>query len=159
MQGFNDPLAALRDIHLPSGPPWWPFAPGWWLVSIVVLLSSGWFIFYIVKRWRQRTALRRAALAGIRRLRQRAARGEPHQLLLAELSLLLRSVAIKAFPNESVAGLIEQSWLEFLDRAGTCTDFNHGPGRSLLSAPYQSGQRVDIQNLFDIIERWIAKTT
>ena len=158
MQGLNDPLIALRDIHLPPGPPWWPLAPGGWLVLLVVVFGGTYLLYCIIRRWRRRTALRRMALSTIKRLRQRAAHGEPQQALVAELSLLLRTVAIKTFPRQTVAGLIGQAWLDFLDSSGTCTDFNFGPGQSLLSAPYhRSEQRVDLFRLFDVVERWIAK--
>ena len=33
-----DLLAQLKDIHVPLEPLWWPPAPGWWLLCLVVLI-------------------------------------------------------------------------------------------------------------------------
>ncbi|MGV6806815.1 MAG: DUF4381 domain-containing protein [bacterium] len=44
----TNPLDQLRDIHLPDPVAWWPPAPGWWLLGIVIailiLLCVRWFI-------------------------------------------------------------------------------------------------------------------
>ncbi|MDP7406676.1 MAG: DUF4381 domain-containing protein, partial [SAR324 cluster bacterium] len=31
----QDPLAALRDVHLPPAVSWWPPAPGWWIIFFI----------------------------------------------------------------------------------------------------------------------------
>ncbi|HYN78294.1 MAG TPA: DUF4381 family protein, partial [Lamprocystis sp. (in: g-proteobacteria)] len=51
-----DPLAGLRDWHLPAPVAWWPPAPGWWLVAGLVMVGVvvGW-------AWWQRRQRRRAA--------------------------------------------------------------------------------------------------
>jgi hypothetical protein len=41
----TDPLAQLRDIHLPEAVSWWPLAIGWWLVAIVCILG----LFFTLK--------------------------------------------------------------------------------------------------------------
>jgi hypothetical protein len=38
----NDPLAQLRDIHLPEPILWWPLAPGWWVLIILLLGTFTW---------------------------------------------------------------------------------------------------------------------
>jgi len=42
----NDPLAQLRDIHLPDPILWWPLAPGWW---VLIILCLGTFIWLAIK--------------------------------------------------------------------------------------------------------------
>lgn len=48
----TDPLAQLRDIHLPEAVGWWPPAPGWWLLTLLFLSA----LVYAVLWWRQRRA-------------------------------------------------------------------------------------------------------
>ena len=56
----QDPLAQLRDIHLPEAVGWWPPAPGWWILALVLILATAFAIRYLVTR-RQRQRFRRQA--------------------------------------------------------------------------------------------------
>ena len=55
-----DPLAQLRDIHLPEPVGWWPPAPGWWIVALVLLLLIFFTTRYLIARHRQRQFRRQA---------------------------------------------------------------------------------------------------
>lgn len=48
----QDPLAQLRDIHLPDPIGWWPPAPGWWIVAIlaITLVFTGCYLLYMHRR-------------------------------------------------------------------------------------------------------------
>ncbi len=54
-------LANLRDLAEPSPVPWWPLAPGWWVLLGVLAVTTGWL------------TLRLATLAGERLPPHRAA--------------------------------------------------------------------------------------
>ncbi|MDM3871090.1 DUF4381 domain-containing protein [Porticoccus sp. W117] len=43
-----NPLAQLRDIHLPEATGWWPLAPGLWalLIAVAVLLAFGLWLWW-----------------------------------------------------------------------------------------------------------------
>ncbi len=129
----SDPLAALRDIHLPEPISWWPPAPGWWLlaVALVVLILLIWLGY----RHYQRGAIKRAALDELSQIASHY-REQP-QPLLQQLSQLLRRVALVTQPRNSVAGLSEESWLAFLDQFTDQHPFTQGIGQVLLHGPYQ----------------------
>jgi len=151
----NSPLADLRDIHLPEPVSWWPPAPGWWLLlGLLFVLVLCVFIFL---RLRNRSRIKRAALAefaAIRLLNQQDADGLQ---TVKELSALLRRVCISYGPREQTAALVGDRWLQYLDRLGNCSDFNDGPGRLLIEAPYRPATDIDPTPLLDLCQHWLQK--
>ncbi|OIQ94203.1 hypothetical protein GALL_238320 [mine drainage metagenome] len=157
---MNPALSQLRDIHLPAPVSWWPPAPGWWLLAAILLLSAlglyGW------QRRRRRNRWRRIALGELERLRalQTARQAQP-EILLGELSILLRRSALSCFPREQVASLHGERWLAFLDRSlGEGAIFQSGDGHLLTIAPYLKNAAINESSLlalFALGERWLKK--
>lgn len=156
----TDPLAQLRDIHLPPPVSWWPPAPGWWGVLLLILLAG-----YLI--WRFRDRLKRAPTAQPQPDYQRAALAELTALetawkergdgvkLLEEISRLLRRYALARFPRERVSGLVGSEWLSFLDETGGAGRFAEGAGRLLISGPYGGGGGEDPEPVLDAAKNWI----
>ncbi len=128
-----DPLAQLRDIHLPEAISGWPPALGWWLLlaTLLLLILLAWLS---VRRY-QRGALKRAALHELEQLAQRYP--DQPQPLLQQLSQLLRRVALATHQPSDVAGLSDHAWLDFLDGFTDGEPFTQGIGQVLSQAPYQ----------------------
>lgn len=152
----QDPLAALRPLHLPEPVGWWPPAPGWWLLGLLLMLglcAAGWWI----ARTRRRNRYRREALLELRRLHEGwTESGDSHQFASAAGSLLRRAALVR-FARAEVAPLCQEQWLAFLDTSGQTHDFSSGPGRALVTAAYRETADCDPDALYRACERWLRR--
>ncbi len=105
-----DPLASLRDIHLPdpvSAAPAW----GWWLLAallaLAILAGGLWW-----RQWRHRNAYRRRAL----QLLQQYTTIDSDEQQLQAINQLLKRTALQACPQQPVAQLHGRAWSEFLQQ-------------------------------------------
>ena len=105
-------LANLRDIVEPAPPPLWPPAPAVWILGGLLLAGAA-ILLYQWRRRRRENAYRRAGLA----LLDQA--GSVH-----EVSVLLKRVALAAFPRSQVASLWGEDWVGFLHRTSPGGDFS-----------------------------------
>jgi len=111
----SDPLASLRDIHLPPDPGAWPPGPGYWALAVLLAV-----LVLAIARWRRRirrgASLRQVARAELRRAQLEFGRRSDAGQLLRDLSALLRRVAL-ASHGPAVAGLSGPAWAEYLRKA------------------------------------------
>ena len=106
-------LSELQDIVLPAVPPFWPPAPGFWILLflLVVAATSFW-------RWRRshyrKNAYRRAGLELLE---------QAHSV--RDVSLVLKRVALAAWPRDRVASLYGSEWADFLNDSCARCRFDH----------------------------------
>ncbi len=153
------PSLQLRDIHMPVAAPFWPPAPGWWVLGIVMLLLLAWASAVAWRRRRLEHARRRVmnALAELEADFTRERSSER----LAHISLLLRRLALSRYPRDRVAGLTGTAWLRFLDESGGNGQFAAGPGRVLAAVPYQRSipRDMDIEGFSALVRSWVKTNT
>lgn len=95
----NNPLAQLRDIHLPEAISWWPLAVGWWVVGIITIICIYLAVqFGLNHFYNQR--YRRQALVALDNLPD----SDQHRRLI-ELFSLLKQVASSAYPQQNFSSL------------------------------------------------------
>ena len=116
-------LDRLHDIIVPPPVPWWPPAPGWYLVIgfafllLVAALSRG------LIRW-QYNCYRREALTQLAQMEALLRNPAERADALLSLAELLKRTALTAFGRRAVASLTGSSWFAFLD--GTARGSNFG---------------------------------
>jgi hypothetical protein len=147
MNGAADPLAELRPLHLPTEIGWWPPAPGWWVLAVVLLALLAWAAMI----WR-RGAARREALGIIRALAHAKLTGP---MLAQQINLLLRRYAMACYPRQNAAALAGPRWLEFLDRHGAGREFGSVGGQALIGAAFAAHADVDRDELIGLATHWI----
>jgi hypothetical protein len=153
-------LSNLRDIVEPAGNIWWPPAPGQVLLAVLILL---WALVAIL-RWRQhrrQNAYRREALRELASIQGSLLNPQNRADGLRRLSVLLKRVALAAYPRAEVAALTGEGWTAFLDRTAGRDLFKDGPDRALTAAvaapqPGADVTSADCQHLVSAARRWIA---
>ena len=133
---MEDNALPLRDLHLPDAVGWWPLAPGWWGVIVIVAAILGYIAWRWYRAW-QHNAPRRYALRELARCEAEYLRDRDPVALGKQLSELLRRGMLAYAPRDEVAGLTGEKWLHWLDQGMAVPYFHTDGGRSLLSLPYR----------------------
>ena len=105
----SDPLAKLRDIHLPEAIPFWPPAPGWWLITLFGIICSALVALSWLRRKRNRI-YRQEALVELDEILN----SQQHFKKIQSIFSLLRKTANTAKREKNIASLPTDSFLEFL---------------------------------------------
>lgn len=153
-----DPLAGLRDIHLPEPVSLWPLAAGWWMVLGAVVAIA---LTAELLRRRRLASLRAAALRELNDLEKDWQRSSDSARLAFDLSSLLRRVALTRFPRAQVAALAGVHWSAFLQGQGGSSpelasaveamgEVVYGPERGSVEQKQGAGW-------IDAARRWIRK--
>jgi hypothetical protein len=147
-----DPLAELRDIHLPPAIESWPPAFGWWLLAALCLAAIFFALKFLLGLWKK-NAYRREAKKYLDQLF--SASEHDQQAFLLNYNSLLKRVALTAYPRDQVAHLTGEAWVAFLDLTGETHEFTMGPGQILVDGQYAPVSSVDVQHLFTLGQQWI----
>ncbi|KTD11643.1 hypothetical protein Lgra_1101 [Legionella gratiana] len=151
----TDPLAQLKDIHLPTPIGWWPLAPGWYVVIALIVLISIFISYRIYTNYRHAKAKKHALLL-LMNYQKQYEKERNVALASAHISELLRRVALAYYPREEVASLHGEDWLRFLNETGKGIDFNL-VRNMLLDAPFKTDQTLDLNPLFNTAQLWIKQ--
>jgi len=94
-------LEQLKDVALPADPGWWPLAIGWWIAIIAALIVCGvaYFLINRVLKKREQDTWRTMALIEHQRISDEFSTGKNRNKTLAELSVLMRRVALAVWQS------------------------------------------------------------
>ena len=151
----ENPLVNLKDIHLPPPVSFWPPAPGWWILAVLLISSLfiGGVLFY---RQHKKRKPKTEALRILKDLQIMFQNSQDEVASLRNLSNLLRRTALTFYDNDEVASLQGSSWLEYLDKTGKTKEFSQGPGKVLGNEVFQQKVNPDMNALFPLVKKWIS---
>lgn len=163
---MNPDIAAARlhDIQGLDPVGIWPLAPGWWLVMAALL--GLWMLKGLLRgglpAWRQRPRQRwhRDASRRLYALRARVNQSDA-KTIAAELSELLRRIAIARCGREACAGLSGEEWLDWLAAHDPYRFDWSVRGRLLLKLPYSppagDDHRPALHDMINATLAWVAQ--
>jgi hypothetical protein len=134
---MDETALPLRDLHLPDPVGWWPLAPGWWFILLLVAGGLAYLAWLGLKKWRH-NAPRRFALRQLARYEAEYLQHRDPVTLGQQLSELLRRSMLAYAPRANVAGLTGDAWLQWLDSGMALPYFHTEGGKSLLEIPYRN---------------------
>ena len=117
----NPTLEYLEPIIPPESVPFWPPAPGWYVIGFLIMFI---LVFMIRKNWirHKRNRYRRSALIQINRL----SGFRENQILpsqIGSLNVILKRTALVTFGRKEVASLTAENWVTFLTQNCAKADF------------------------------------
>ena len=150
-----DLLSQLRDIHAAAPVPWWPPAPGWWVLALLVLVLLVWLGRRVLARYRLHQR-RKQMLAWVDHLNANIDPDRDPQAYLSTLNRIFKLVALRAFPDQQCAVLNGQEWAGFLIQR--MQNMPSADSLSVLaSGPYDPAPRFDPDQMSELTRHWIKQ--
>ena len=149
---MQDLLEQLRDIHVPPPVSWWPPAPGYWLVALLMILGVV-LLAWQVRRYR----LRRAVAREFERLFTAYQQHHDARLLAQQTSVLLRRAAVTQRPRQEAAGVTGDAWLALLHNmvAAKAHQFSAPVAAALTHGIYRADGDLPIEQFIQECRQWI----
>lgn len=150
-----DLLSQLRDIHTAPPVHWWPLAPGWWVLALLVLILLVWAGRRGLVRYRNHKR-RRQMLGWVDHLNANIDPARNAHEYLSTLNRIFKVVALRAFPDRQCALLNGQEWVDFLAEKMA----NSGSPESLgvlASGPYDPAPVFDPDQVCELTRHWIKQ--
>jgi len=151
----QDLLSQLRDIHTAAPVPWWPPAPGWWVLALMLLVLLIWLGRRVLARYRVHQR-RKQMLGWVDHLNANIDPQRDPQAYLSTLNRIFKLVALRAFPDQHCAVLNGQEWADFLIEKMK-QEQSAASLRVLATGPYDPAPKFDPDQLSELSRYWIRQ--
>jgi hypothetical protein len=151
----------LKDIHLPDSILWWPPAPGWWVLGVVLIIFLFLMLLLLPKLWRwlRYKPVRSLSLKEFYLIKQSHQQQADQKQTLQAITTLLRRTVMSKSGRIGHAGVVGDDWINQLNQMSQKDCFTQAQGELLKHGRYQpaiEGQnKADIDSLLQSCENWI----
>ena len=149
-----EPLAQLKDIHLPEQVHNYPLAYGWWLLLACIVIA----IVFVILKWRKRRQLCKAqklALAQLSLINSNSNSDNSDEIVT-----LLKWAAFQYFPRNEIASLHGQALQDFLQQKLATKyqeKFQQLCGQQLINKYQAVEDNVTDNNLKQAAQLWLSQ--
>ena len=146
-------LAELEPLFEPEPVPFTFNTPAWYVLGILILILSFYLFFLQLKKY-QKNRYRRDALKSLGALN--LSYSNDFKIILNEIKIVLKQLAIHRYGRQTVASLYGQDWLGFLESKGKDTPFTKY--KILINQGAFLDSEKEKQNIIDLVEvskNWI----
>ena len=154
----NELLNSANDIAGLTEVSNWPLAPGWWLVILAVILLAATGIYAAIKYKKYKTTWSYK----IRKMLVDLEKDIPNlskKQIVAEISKLLRIIAIKQYSRATCASLSGYEWLDWLTSHDPKQFSWNDHGKVLITGPYipkiEDVELETIKKLLTATKAWV----
>lgn len=133
---------------------WWPLAPGWWVLLVLLVLATGFAAWLLYTRHR-RNAYRRLGLDKLGSIASQYQLDQDKSAAAGAINALLKSVALRAYPRRDIASISGEAWHTFLQQSAP-----GGPAfePGSLEVQYRKDPGdIDIDALIGTTGHWISR--
>jgi hypothetical protein len=152
----------LQPAILPDKVPFEVLTPGWYILAAILILVAVILLIIIFRRWLKRKYRRQAHRLLAAEIKPMLLSTSQRQKGLANLSSLLKAVAIQSFSHERVAELYGVEWISFLSSTCKRSDFTSLQTVNLIDSQYQPNEKLattevaEIERLIELSNKWIG---
>jgi hypothetical protein len=153
----EDLLERLADIHLPVEISYWPPAPGWWVLALLLIAGAVFLTIRFIK-FRNLQQVCRHALIELENCYQRLSSDSTDNQLryVNEVNSVMRRVALVHFPQANVASLGGDAWVDFIRQKGDSSGLNEEIAAALSFGRFQTHCEVDVDAMNNLGQAWIT---
>ena len=145
----DDLIALLEPLREPSPVHWWPPAPGWWLLALLLIVGA----VALWRVWRERSRRLAPLRAARDELKQLGETATAPDVVVTRVAMLLRRVAM-AVAGEDATAQTGSQWISYLNGLANAEQPLLSP--TLAELPYRPDiSEAQANAALDVCERWV----
>ena len=152
-------LLPLKELKLPDAISWWPLAPGWWIL-LVLVIGLLFCAIFLLRKWWLSNQDRRETLRLLKSVYAQWQAGGRSQEYILQVNTALKCFCRDRFPE--ALSLSGESWINFLNRRAGITLFDGDIAKALAQGAYmpeQDDRQIPAQQIMQASLSWLKKAS